>query len=263
MKKIKAFLRKTFQWKVFYLAKVLFHLFGKSWNAFYRQLLNYQERRTTLDQILQRPQAGGVEGNPRGLYAWSGGEYHLAFMKQHGLQEGMSVYDFGCGYGRTGIPVIRYLEPGKYTGVDLSDRRIGMANEWVIRENLEDKRPNFLASIDNKMPYLADGAIDVVWTWSVFTHMPLEDIRETLTAMRRVLATDGIIYFHFVAYLEGEEGYREPTATFKDFYWTRQEIDQVVHASGFRSVRADDWIDNLDEKMKKDSVMLILSKDTN
>lgn len=260
MQKFKNFLRRTFQWRIFYLAKILFRLFGKSWNAFYRQLLNYQERRTTLDQILQRPQEQGVVGNPRGLYAWSGGAYHLQFMKDHGLQKDMTVFDFGCGYGRTAIPVIHYLDAEKYIGVDLSDRRIGMANEWVARENLLDKKPNFLANIDNSLPYLEDNSIDVVWTWSVFTHMPLDDIRQTLKSMRRVLKTDGIIYFHYVAFLDGEEGYREPSATFKDFYWSNQEISQVVQEAGFKATRVDDWLDNIDEKIQKDSVMLVLSK---
>ena len=259
MKNFKAIARNNLQWKGYNVLRIAFRLFGRPWNAFYRRLLNFQERRTTLDQILQRPQATDVVGNPRGLYAWSGGEYHLAFMRENGLGEDMRVFDFGCGYGRTGIPLIRYLARDRYVGVDLSDRRIAMAQEWVKREYLEDKQPLFLVSTDNSLPYLKDETVDVVWTWSVFTHMPLDEIRQTLRAMRRVLTPNGIIYFHYVAYLDGEEGKREPTATFKDFYWTKQTIDQVVQKCGFKSVRAANWKDNLDEKMNKDSVMLILS----
>ena len=63
----------------------------------------------------------------------------------------MSFLDFGCGYGRIGIPVIKYLNKKLYTGIDLSEERIRLAKKYVKKEKLEHKAPILLCSLDKSL----------------------------------------------------------------------------------------------------------------
>lgn len=232
-----------------------FLLFGKSWNDFYRWMLNLQERNTTLDMILDRPDALGGAGRGRGLFAWRSGEYYVRFMRDHGLRPDHRVLDFGCGYGRAAIPLLKFSEPGNYLGTELSDKRIELARDWVAREGLEDRKPVFVVSTDNSMPYIEDRSIDIVWTYSVFTHMPEKEIHETLDAFKRVLKPDGVAYFHFNAPKPDAEG-SKPTV--KDFFWEYEKIDEIVRGHDFDFKRIRTWEDTLDEKIQQTSIMLQL-----
>lgn len=233
--------------------KYLFILFGKSWNDFYRWMLELQERNTTLDTILRNPR----QNTGRGLFAWWLGEYHCSFMREFGLRPEHTVLDFGCGYGRTAIPVIKYLKTGKYIGTELSDKRLLLAKEWVKREELEGLEPLFISSTDNTMPYLRDESVDVIWTLSVFTHMPEKEMHEVLSAFYRVLKKTGIVYFHYNSPTNAEVVCKP---TVKDFYWDSVFIEQTVVSHGFTFHRVENWIDELDKKIGMKSNMLRLEK---
>lgn len=250
---------RKFRWKMLPFIKYVFLFFGRSWNDFYRWMLNLQERNTTLDMILQSPKSPSEGGNKFGLLAWGMGEYYLEFMKAHGLQPDHVVLDYGCGYGRAAIPLVRYLEPGKYIGTELCDKRVALAEEWVAREGLDDKSPKFIISTDNSMPYLQDQSVDVMWTYSVFTHMPEKEVHQVLDALKRVLKPNGIVYFNYNTSIEGEVG---TAPTVKDFYWENDVIEAVAQSHGFNTERASDWEDTIDPKLKKESIMLMLTHGT-
>ncbi len=249
---------RKLRWKLLPLVKWGFLLVGKSWNDFYRWMLNLQERHTTLDMIFRHPGKPGEGGKCRGLLAWGLGEYHLTFMLAHGLKPEQKVLDFGCGYGRTAIPLLKCLEPGNYVGTELSDKRAALAREWVEREGLEDKKPLFVVSTDNTMPYLEDASIDVVWTLSVFTHMPEKELRQVLATFQRVVRLRGVVYFHYNSPLPGTPA-AKPTV--KDFYWKNDVIAKIIHAHGFSIERMEDWEDNLDPKIQQASNMLRLTRE--
>lgn len=244
------------RWKLLPLVKWGFLLVGKSWNDFYRWMLNLQERHTTLDMIFRHPGKPTEGERCRGLLAWGLGEYHLSFMQAHGLKSNQIVLDFGCGYGRTAVPLLKYLEPGNYVGTELSDKRVALAKEWVEREGLQGKKPCFVVSTDNTMPYLEDGSIDVVWTLSVFTHMPEKELHQVLAAFRRVVKPDGVVYFHYNSPLPGAPSVKP---TVKDFYWENDAITQIICSHGFSVERIEDWEDNLDAKIQSTSNMLRLT----
>lgn len=47
------------------------------------------------------------------------GDGQLAVLKFHGLQDGMSIYDLGCGSGRTAQALFRSGWKGQYRGADV------------------------------------------------------------------------------------------------------------------------------------------------
>lgn len=251
---------RELKWRMVAASKWAAGLFGVPWNSFYRRLLNYLERRTSLDQILSRPEP---TGGFKGLYDWQQGRLHVDLMREQGLTPDMTVLDFGCGYGRTAIPLIAYLKSDRYIGTDLSDRRIELAQEWSRREGLEENRPRFVASSDNDMPFLTDGSVDVVWTFSVFNHMPDLDLRHCLTTLNRVLRPDGRIFFYYVTHKV-----EELTGTYRHtgaelvvrFPRSDAEIAKLCAAFNFDLNPIPGWEHTLREQLHPEGRLVLLTR---
>ena len=242
-------------WSSLPLVLLGFRIMGKGWNDFYAWMLDALERKNSLDRIFKRYPPG--TGKDRGLYDWSRGEYHAEFLKRIGLQPRHRLMDFGCGYGRTAIPLLEYLEPGNYIGTDLSRRRIEMAKEWVEREGLADRRPTFLTVNDNFLSYLEAGSIDYIWTYSVFTHMPEAEMVSILRAANQVLAPAGVFVFNYSEAI-GDE-LEQPSI--KDYRYPKDQILRIVSEAGYTSEKRDDWDDDLEDGRKSTvSRMLLLRR---
>jgi SAM-dependent methyltransferase len=94
--------------------------------------------------------------------------------------------DFGCGCGRIArhmLPVVAELH-----GVDHNRRLV----RWCER-NLKPGsfRPN---GMQPPLPFPA-GRFDLVWAWSVFTHLPADLQRLWISELGRVVAPGGLIIF--------------------------------------------------------------------
>ncbi len=191
--------RKGLKWRLLPVVRFAFRLVGKDWNDFYAWMLNRQERRNSIEDILRHKRdLGTTPKMVKGLYDVSVGERYVEFMKTEGLRPGHKVLDFGCGYGRMAVPLLRYLEPGNYVGVDLAAERVRQAREYIVHEGLEDTRPAFhVAAMDNDMSYLPAGAFDFLWVHSVFSHMPLDDVRACLTGLRALMKPDGVLIANY------------------------------------------------------------------
>lgn len=245
-------LMRSISWKYgLPIVRWLFRLTGQDWNAFYTWLLNRLERDNSLQNIFEKYPANS--GKERGLYDWSRGDYHVEFLKRLGLEPHHKVFDFGCGYGRTGIPLAKFLNPRNYIGVDLSERRIEMAKEWVKHEGVENKEPVFVAKADNKLSWLKDNSVDFIFTYSVFTHMPKNDMCEILLASHRIMKESGVLVF---SYSESNSDVLEQP-TIKDFRYPAKEIYEVLDQLGFSYEERTDWDDDLEDG-KKSPVSRIL-----
>jgi SAM-dependent methyltransferase len=108
----------------------------------------------------------------------------------HGIERNQSVLDFGCGCGR----VMRWwkdLEATRLHGTDYNPYLV----EWC-RQNLpfaEFSTNGLDAGLD-----LPDGAFDLVYSYSVFTHLPAELQQPWLDELVRVTAPGGqlVLTFH-------------------------------------------------------------------
>ena len=130
---INKLLRKI-RWFSLPAIKLLFFGLGKSWNDFYGWMLDYQDRKVTLEQILSRK---GPSDRYKGLWHWEVGENFLKYMVKHGLRPHHTVLDLGCGYGRCAIPIMKYQNKnGKYIGSEISRQRLALAKQWIEREGL-------------------------------------------------------------------------------------------------------------------------------
>ncbi len=124
------------------------------------------------------------------------GDGHVAVLRHHGLVDGMTVYDLGCGCGRTAQALVRHGWQGNYTGADVVQELIDeLARQCPGYDVLLNVSPRIVAP---------DASLDMVFHWSVFTHLyPGESYLYTVDAFR-ALKPGGKMIFSFLELEEAE-----------------------------------------------------------
>tara|TARA_Y100001936_G_C16069841_1_gene669743 strand:- start:1893 stop:2663 length:771 start_codon:yes stop_codon:yes gene_type:complete len=211
---------------------------GGSWNYFYSLILDYQERKTSLNSIISK----NVSHNMKGLYDHTHGTKHLDLLINYGLKVDNKVLDFGCGYGRTAIPLIKYLNKDNFIGVELSKKRLKLAEEWVEKEKLFDKKAKFINVKDNFLNEISDNSINIIWTLSVFNHMPDEELHQCLKTFKRILVKGGKIFFYFeVPALEGDKAQKDYLSRLKTFPRTEKYMKDIIDQYSYSIFDMEDW----------------------
>jgi cyclopropane fatty-acyl-phospholipid synthase-like methyltransferase len=120
-----------------------------------------------------------------------------------GLGANSSLLDWGCGAGRLAVGVAeRFGSIGLYHGVDVQKslitwadrnigRRPGFRFTWV---DLANERYNPQGRPDRSIP-AETGAYDILYAYSVLSHMLSEDLAGYLAEFRRVLKPGGTAWF--------------------------------------------------------------------
>lgn len=152
------------------------------------------------------------------------GRLQFEFLKKRGLQPEHTLLDLGCGTLRGGRHFIRYLDPGNYTGIDISWKAIQYARELVDQEGLLGKMPNLLLnkykSLDFKQ--CSHTTFDYILAQSVFTHLKPEHIQECFLNIRKVMHENSTFYF---TYFKGQQ-YQE--ASQKDFFYPLSYFEELA-----------------------------------
>lgn len=162
---------------------------------------------------------------PRGkIFVGSGdfivrGNEHLQYLVRYAnLLPMNNVLDIGCGIGRTAIALTKYMDPlSRYEGFDVVQEGV----DWCKR-NISSNFNNFhfthtelindLYSLSGqpatslRFPY-ADNTFDVVFLFSVFTHMGKAEVQHYLHEIHRVLKPDGRCLGTYFLYTPNIEGY--------------------------------------------------------
>jgi SAM-dependent methyltransferase len=121
-----------------------------------------------------------------------------------GLTESFRVLDIGCGVGRlaTGIER-RFGKLENYTGVDVDAGRIGWCRKHLTGQDVEfvaidvaNERynPGGRQRGENFTLPLADDSFDVIYLYSVFSHLETADVAGYLHEFRRLLAPGGLVF---------------------------------------------------------------------
>jgi SAM-dependent methyltransferase len=235
--------RGGLKWRLLPLVRLAFAMVGRRWAYFYSWMLNRQDRKLTIDHVLRRSRALDSSEAPsvKGLYDIAVGQRYVDFLKVEGLRPSHRTLDFGCGYGRIGIPMLRYLDPGCYVGVDLSRERIRLAREYVVHEKLEDKRPEFFEGPpNNDLSYLSPRSFDVIWVHSVFAHMPLADVQFLLPRLARLLKPDGMLIANY-SFAD-----RQKKTNLSAFWFPEEDVRKAVSRAGLvYGETSDYWITHI------------------
>jgi SAM-dependent methyltransferase len=146
-----------------------------------------------LDQFARYGEAPPHEGFEAEM-----GQYQVDYLVEHGLKPSHTLLDYGCGYLRAGVHFVQYLEPGHYTGAEISAGRLAQGQRLVARLRLTDLRPRLVLLRGVTLTELGGQRYDVVWSHGVLSHMPIEDVRAFIAALPGVLNPGGAAYLNYV-----------------------------------------------------------------
>jgi len=107
------------------------------------------------------------------------GRMQFEFLRDRDLLPDMRLIDIGCGCLRGGVHFVRYLRPGNYYGIDLSQALLDAGYDIELAAlGLQHKLPrtNLLANADFDASRFGV-AFDVALAQSVFTHLPLNHFK--------------------------------------------------------------------------------------
>ncbi len=96
--------------------------------------------------------------------------YQIGCLKKLGLEPHHDLLDIGCGPLQGGLAFIRYLEPGRYAGIDIREESLAEARRQVEKARLEDKRPFLALSSTFGRDELGDRKFDYFWTSQLLYH---------------------------------------------------------------------------------------------
>jgi SAM-dependent methyltransferase len=122
-------------------------------------------------------------------------EVQVTALEQLGLRPSHKLLEIGCGPLQAGAPLIRFLEPGNYTGVDISAERIAAAQEVIRRFDLEGRNPQLVLSDDFGLDQLQGASFDRIWSFHVVIHFSAAAVARYMEAVAALLKPDGIGWF--------------------------------------------------------------------
>lgn len=114
------------------------------------------------------------------------GALQLAFLREHGLAPGDRLLDVGCGALRGGVHFVRYLDAGRYCGLDINASLIDAGRVELESAGLSDRRAELLVDDAFRVGRFG-GSFDCAIAVSVFTHLPMNQIVRCLVEVRKVL----------------------------------------------------------------------------
>jgi len=179
-------------------------------------------------------------------------------LQSFGLRSSSRLLDVGCGVGRLAIGIIDRLGPIKaYRGVDVDPRYVEWCHKHIERAyptyqfiRLDVGNPRYnpggpaLAG-DFRHPF-DDGSFEIIYLYSVFSHMEAEPVRIYLRDFCRLLASNGRLFF--TAFAEqgvpdlsiNPKGYRrEWSGPLHCVRYRRGFLESMLESSGFKVDRFD------------------------
>ena len=194
-----------------------FLFLGLNWRDFYSWLLNRIERNNNFDIIKNRKRKYG-------FYSLEMGEKDLDFLISQNMNENDTFLDYGCGYGRTSNPVVKYLNKNKYVGIDLSKERIRIAKEYIRDCGLEYKEAEFYVSYKKKLnTILKDRKFKIIFIYTVMVHNPISEVKKILEEAKEYLDKDGIIFFDY-----WRPNPNDKIQSVKDFVIRKEQIEKIL-----------------------------------
>jgi len=119
--------------------------------------------------------------------------FQIDFWRAAGLMPADYLLDLGCGTLRGGIPLIDYLQRGRYVGIDVRKHALNEGEKELHAHGLAAKQPTLLHIADIRC-FAPAQQFDCIWAFSTLIHMPDDILAHTLDFVGAHLAADGVCY---------------------------------------------------------------------
>jgi len=224
------------KWILLFPLKYIFLIMGYGWGEFYSLIINRQDRGITINDIKNKK-------HKKHFWALEIGNQAKELLIKKGLKESDDFLDYGCGYGRMALPLIKYLDENKYIGMDLSKERIRLANEYIESQDPKIiKQHKFFVSVNKSISDLVgDKKFDMILMYSVIGHNPLKEVYKIFSELKNHLNQNGKIFFDYLSshennpndYFTSFMGFTIKRSV-KDFIFSNKEILKVMDSLGLK-----------------------------
>ncbi len=152
---------------------------------------------------VQRKLAEGGVHPTLGRNRWSPGEFRwygagaLAFLVSHGLERHHRCIEYGCGSLRVGQHLIRYLDAGRYTGLDVTDRFFLDGLDLLEPELQEQKRPRLALITSAGLAELGRHPADFLVSIEVLQHVEPRELDAFLASLLQLVGPETRAFVSF------------------------------------------------------------------
>ena len=149
---------------------------------------------------------GGIEFKDNKYFYDSALSEAERLIKNFGLIKRKKILDVGCGMGRLPLGIIgKVCEIKKYVGIDVDKKSIKWCKHYISKYHTNYQ---FIYINTKNLRYNPDGKIinnefsfplkneefDIIYLYSVFSHMTIEDIKIYLKEFKKILVKSGRIF---------------------------------------------------------------------
>jgi len=184
------------------------------------------------------------------------GKLQFEFLKAEGLEPHHNLVDVACGALRGGLHFVRYLESGRYHGLDINASLIEAARGELESAGLAHKDARLMVNDKFELSRF-ETSFDYGISVSLFTHLYMNHIVRCLAGMRKVMTQESRFY---VTYFEAPEPvHLEPithepggyvtTYDANPFHCAFDEMQSLARQTGLEARQIGDWGHPRNQKM--------------
>mgnify|MGYP006281266909 FL=1 len=180
----------------------------KKLRRFKRRLLGLKDYVEADGSIIPAPDLRwcGAEFKDNSFYLQSAEREAQRLVQSFGCNADSHVLDIGCGQGRLPIGLIRVLGTCHYTGLDVDWDSIHWCRKYIHHKhpsfrfkhiNVQNERYHKNGEpLNRKFKFhVRDNALDIIYLYSVFSHMYENNMRIYLKDFARILKPGGHLFF--------------------------------------------------------------------
>lgn len=153
----------------------------------------YKKFRKTIGAFLKSPQQRRHSLVGAGKLWKMKQHFQIQFLRSQGLNKTDLLLDLGCGTLRGGIPIISFLNPKNYYGLEVREHVLEEGKKELIDSKLSFKEPTLISFTDFNDVNI-NVLFDVIFAFSVLIHLNDDIANSCFKFVSSHLKADGVFF---------------------------------------------------------------------